>query len=341
MKRMDRYKSNDTSSRESRLDKNQELYHNVSSNVIYTNITDVTNSNAYEIKHNQSSQHTTREAYQQMKKYKNVEPIPKVRKDLDDFNYLYKQKENKIYDINSVLEEARKNREDNDNKEAKRKLKNQSYNILLNMDKEELEKYREEKRNRVTTPEEDELREVIDTIASKTLAGELDKEITVDLLSDLMATNMLDKVEASSEMADTNENDELKTEIKEFVEEIEAKKEELEKTSERPVNLEDIEEVKEETEEKEEQLSVSKQVLNKDDLEKIKNTDPIEEPDEGIMRDKDEDFYTRSMDLSDKDFEMSDDFKEKKLPVGVVILIVLLILAVLAVAGYFIYKRFM
>ena len=75
-----------------------------------------------EIKQYQSSQHTTREAYQQMKKYKNVEPIPKVRKDLDDFNYLYKQKENKIYDINSVLEEARKNREDNDNKEAKRKL---------------------------------------------------------------------------------------------------------------------------------------------------------------------------------------------------------------------------
>ncbi len=335
MKRMDRYKSNDASSRESRLDKNQELYHNVSSNVIYTNITDVTNSNAYEIKQNQSSQHTTREAYQQMKKYKNVEPIPKVRKDLDDFNYLYKQKENKIYDINSVLEEARKNREDNDNKEAKRKLKNQSYNILLNMDKEELEKYREEKRNRVTTPEEDELREVIDTIASKTLAGEIDKEITVDLLSDLMATNMLDKVEASSEMADTNENDELKTEIKEFVEEIEAKKEELEKTSERPVNLEDIEETNEE------KLSVSKQVLNKEDLEKIKNTDPIEEPKEGIMRDKDEDFYTRSMDLSDKDFEMSDDFKEKKLPAGVVILIVLLILAVLAVAGYFIYKRFM
>lgn len=335
MKRMDRYKSNDASSRESRLDKNQELYHNVSSNVIYTNITDVTNSNAYEIKQNQSSQHTTREAYQQMKKYKNVEPIPKVRKDLDDFNYLYKQKENKIYDINSVLEEARKNREDNDNKEAKRKLKNQSYNILLNMNKEELEKYREEKRNRVTTPEEDELREVIDTIASKTLAGEIDKEITVDLLSDLMATNMLDKVEASSEMADTNENDELKTEIKEFVEEMKAKKEELEKTSERPVNLEDIEETIEE------KLSVSKQVLNKEDLEKIKNTDPIEEPEEGIMRDKDEDFYTRSMDLSDKDFEMSDDFKEKKLPAGVVILIVLLILAVLAVAGYFIYKRFM
>ena len=345
MKRMDRYRGNDTS-KESRLDKNQELYHNVSSNVIYTNITDVRNSNAYEINQNQSNGYTTREAYQQMKKYKNVEPIPKVRKDLDDFNYLYKQKENKIYDINSVLEEARKNRDDKDNKEEKRKLKNQSYNILLNMDREEIERYREEKRNRITTPEEDELREMIDTIASKTLAGEIDKEITVDLLSDLMATNMLDKVEASSELAPDEENDELKTEIKEFVEEIEAKAEELEKTSERPVNLEDIEESKDKKSEsidedkKEEDLSASRQILNKDDLEKIKNTD-IEVEEETVMKDKDEDFYTRSMDLSDKDFEMSDDFKEKKLPAGVVVLIVLLILAVLAVAGYFIYKRFM
>jgi len=40
MKRMDRYR-NDTESRESRLNKNQELYQNISSNTIYTNITDV------------------------------------------------------------------------------------------------------------------------------------------------------------------------------------------------------------------------------------------------------------------------------------------------------------
>ena len=64
MKRMDRYR-NDTSSRESRLNKNQELYQNVSSNTIYTNITDVKNTNAFEINKPQNkTSHTTREAYQ-------------------------------------------------------------------------------------------------------------------------------------------------------------------------------------------------------------------------------------------------------------------------------------
>ena len=41
----------------------------------------------------------------------------------------------------------------------------------------------------------DRIRELIDTIASKTLAGEIDKATSVNLLSDLMATNLLDKVD--------------------------------------------------------------------------------------------------------------------------------------------------
>ena len=45
MRRMDRYKE-ETHSRVTRMDKNQELYQNLSSNTIYTNITDVTNANA-------------------------------------------------------------------------------------------------------------------------------------------------------------------------------------------------------------------------------------------------------------------------------------------------------
>ena len=195
MSRMDRYKSE--TSPLSRTSKNQELYQNVSNNTIYANITDVTNANAFEIKNNNITSRTTRESYQQMKKYQNVEPIPRTRKELDDFNYLYPKKENKVYDINSVLEAARKNRVEKDNKEEKRKLKNNAYNILSGVNKEALEKYREEKKKRMLTPEEEEIRELVDTIASKTLAGEIDKATSVDLLSDLMATNMLDKVSAS------------------------------------------------------------------------------------------------------------------------------------------------
>ena len=58
------------------------------------------------------------------------------------------------------------------------------------------------------------------------------------------------------------------------------------------------------------------------------------------MDGSDTDFYTRSMDLSDKDFEMDDEFKEKKIPLVVKIILIILIIAVIAVAGYFIYRNF-
>ena len=68
MRRMDRYQEETTHM--SRLDKNKELYQNVSSNSIYTNITDVTNANAFEINNLEDNSKTTREAYQKMRKYR-------------------------------------------------------------------------------------------------------------------------------------------------------------------------------------------------------------------------------------------------------------------------------
>ncbi len=297
MRRMDRYQDDENTTK--RIDKNQELYRNFASNNIYTNITDVTNANAYEIDTKPSKSRTKREDYQYMQKYQNTEPKTPNKKELDDFNNLYKRKENKVYDINSVLEQARKNKE-KDAKEEKRKLKNNSYNILTSLDKESLEKYREEKKNRIMTAEEEEIRELIDTIASKTLAGEIDKATTVDLLSDLMATSILDKVEPAK--PDNKEQEEP-----EIIEKIDLKEEKL--------NKEDLKEIEEKVQEDEEPSS-----------------------DESLPE-KDPDFYTRSMDLSDKDFDLSEEFKDKPMPIILKILIILLILAVLVVAGYFIYQR--
>ena len=213
MRRMDKY-SEENKTKMSRLDKNKELYQNINTNQIYTNITDVTNANAFEIP-TINTNHTTREAYQTLSKYQKIEPIDKNKKELEDFKNIYQKQENKIYDINSVIEEARKKRQDSDSLEKKRSLKDSTYNILLNDNKEALEKYREEKRKRILTPEEEEIREIIDTIATKTLAGEIDKEITVDLLSDLMATNMLDKVEGVTSEEKVYNNTCLLDELKE------------------------------------------------------------------------------------------------------------------------------
>ena len=302
--RMDRYIDTSVKRTYSRSDRNKELYENLGNNTRYTNITDVTNANAIDLT-NASKNTNTREGYHQMKAYKPIEVVPKVKKELDDFNFLYQNRENRIYDVNRVLEEARKNREV-DEKEEKRKLKNTSYNIITSLDREELEKYRKERQNRIRTPEEEELRELIDTITSKTLAGEIDKATSVDLLSDLMATNILDRVEMP-----TNESYEKEEDI----------------------------------EQPDPELELSREVLDKNQLEEIKKVTSEEIIIEDVEENKkltgaDTDFYTKSMDLSNEDFEMDTDFQEKKMPLALKIFLVILVIAALAVTGYFIWKNF-
>ena len=318
MRRMDRYKDEEPN-RVNRLEKNQELYQDLFSNTKYTNIADVTNANAYELGGEKKDATSSRESYQQMLKYRGVEEVPKVKKELDDFNYLYPKKEKRIYDINSVLEDARKNREEKDELEEKRKLKYTSYNILAGINLEELAKYREEKSKREKTPEEEEIHDLMDTIASKTLAGELSKEETVDLLSDLMATNMLDKVVPADEMGDQEPEKEEDTE---------------------PLIISTQEITIDHTALLDEQLdeTLKENTMSTAEMEELlaREDEPTNTEENKLV---DKDFYTKSMDLSTKDFEMADDFKDKGLPVIVKLLIAFLILSIIAVAVYFIYLR--
>ncbi len=360
MRRMDRYKD-ETPDRPNRYEKNQELYQDIASNTKYTNITDVTNSNAFEINgFKNKGSYTSRESYQQMKKYKNVESVPRIKKELDDFNYLYKIDDKKVYDINIVLEEARKNRQEKDKLEEKRKLKNTSYNILADLNIEELEKYKAEKIKKIMTPEEEEFRDLIDTIASKTLAGEIDKETSVNLLSDLMATSVMDKVEDANSLGYDNESYEDKESNKEETEEQVSNEEQ---NIDEKEELDKVKNIIEENKTLEEKLDSYKE-LKGQETEKIKS-DSIEEKKQEKQNDNsislsedtlkeiekrkdeepktlsgaDKDFYTRSMDLSDEDFEMDNEFKEKSMPIALKILIAILVIALIAVAAYFIYKR--
>ena len=360
MRRMDRYKD-ETPNRPNRYEKNQELYQDIASNTKYTNITDVTNSNAFEINgFKNKGSYTSRESYQQMKKYKNVESVPRIKKELDDFNYLYKIDDKKVYDINIVLEEARKNRQEKDKLEEKRKLKNTSYNILADLNIEELEKYKAEKIKKIMTPEEEEFRDLIDTIASKTLAGEIDKETSVNLLSDLMATSVMDKVEDANSLGYDNESYEDKEsnkeetdeqvsneeqnidekeeldKVKNIIEEDKTLEEKLDSYKElkgqetEKINSDSIEEKKQEKQ-NDNSMSLSEDTLK--EIEKRKDEEPK------TLSGADKDFYTRSMDLSDEDFEMDNEFKEKSMPITLKILIAILVIALIAVAAYFIYKR--
>ena len=314
MRRMDRY-NEEVNTNASRTLKNQNLYQDFNMNPIYTDLSEIKNSNAYEIDTNPNKSYKTREQYQHLKEYQDVE-IPTSRKELNNVNYLSEKQENKIYDINSVLENARKNREVKDDLDTKRKIKN-AYNILSGTNKKQLEKYREEKKKRITTPEEDELRELIDTIASKTLAGELDKETSVDLLSDLMATSALDVVDGSGEIEKITVTQKVVEVDNEVVDKSLDIKQEIMETSEIKDLLENG---------KEETTEIIPKVTEK------KLEDSLV---------KDPDFYTRSMDLSDKDFDMSEDFKEDKVPTPLKIVIVLLILIIIGIVGYILYQKFM
>ena len=59
-----------------------------------------------------------------------------------------------------------------------------------------------------------------------------------------------------------------------------------------------------------------------------------------LMDNADSDFYTRSMDLSDKDFDMDDEFVDKKIPIVIKVILTLVLIAVLGIAVYFVLKMF-
>lgn len=317
MKRMDRYKDNSDETHISRSDHNKELYESISSNTRYASFTDVTNANAIDLSGEKN--YNRREDYHKMKEYRDVIPTTRTRKDLDEFKNLYHNHENRVYDINNVLEEARKNRLEKDALEEKRKLKNTSYNILASLNPEELEKYRAEKKDKTIRSADEDLKELIDTITSATLAGDI--KAASELLGDLMATSIMDKIDDTTDSELPKEEDTSSIELDTS----------SENTPEKTDNSE--EDYKE---------ALSKEILDLQELKKITNKDeePIsEKTDSNIMNSADDDFYTRSMDLSAQDFELDEEFKDKKMSIGVKILIFLIIIIVLAAVGYFIWLQ--
>lgn len=263
--RMDRYR--DEEENISRSMKNQELYENTSINSVPERPVDINNTNALELNGNTNLK--TRENYHRVKElglFEDEKPEPE--KKLDDFNMIYEQNGKKVYDINTILEEAKK---DNSEKTS----------TNLSLTKEEIENYKKEKEEK-DKKDTEKMKELINTITSKTLKGEIDQATSVDLLSDLMATSDYDRIANNTEVLDKEALDEVKK------------------------RAEEREEVK------------PKEIRNVDDS-----------------------FYTKSMELSTKDFDLDDSFvEEKKMPGVLKVLLVILLLALVGVLIYFIIKSF-
>ena len=289
----------------SRRQLNQDLYNSLNDNGSVTTYTDINKANQYVIDA-ASKNYRTREGYQKLKEYGDLVPKPKVKKELDDFTNLYKETENKVYDINSVIEEAKKNRKTTE-EELRRKLKNTNYNILSNISDEKIEEYKKNRR-KVVRANEDEIKEIINTITTKAINGEIDQETSVNLLSDLMATQQLDMVEGI-DLSEENQD------------EVNSEKEEVKYNNSNILSSEDIQVAKE--------MKIEDDLKDKEYQEKNQS--------KNIFKDMDQSFYTRSMDLSDKDFDMdNEEEKTKKKHPVLKFFIVLIVLIIIAAILYYI-----
>ena len=246
---------------------------------------------------NKAKNSKTRESYQQLKEYNLNASKPKVKKELEEFNYIYQDHENRIYDINSILKEAKKNREKVDELEKKRNLKNDEFNATKGDHKELKE-------------ENKKIKSLIDTIATKTLNGELDVKTSTDLLSDIMANDENDKVEAMED----KEKKEKSPDIKETTEDLSISRKIIDKDA---INLADTAKALSQEEKKPKKKALEKTI---DDL----------------FKDMDKSFYTKSMDLSDKDFVRDLQTEKESKHIFIKILLVLMVLIIALTVVYFV-----
>lgn len=201
MKRMDRYEKNTIN----RSKKNEKLYENIGNNVRVAEVSDVENSIAIDIE-DAKSKKNTREGYHKLKEY--IEE-PKVTREIEEFNTLYNLKENKVYDINIVLEEANKNKPGNS---QVKKLENEEFNILAGLSNKELNKYLNESKKKVIKP--------------------TDEEDCDDLLNDLLAEDDEEKVSSTQEEEKIEYEDPEKSLSKVDIEKVKKLSEEITQTAE-------------------------------------------------------------------------------------------------------------
>lgn len=182
-RRSDRYsKSNDNT--RTRVNKNKILYDEINNKIGIEEIptyeqTQEINLSALDL------DNLKRGDYQKVKDYKD---LIDESESIEEQEQPKEEKKKKSYDINKVLEEAKKNREQ-DELEGKRSIKGEDYNILNSLNK----KYLYQK----GFSEEDtqELKELIDTITSKTMVDDIKDEEEKELLSELLATTIDIKLE--------------------------------------------------------------------------------------------------------------------------------------------------
>ena len=214
--RMERYTNNQDNRPTSRLEKNKKVYEDLYTNVGYTQFTNL-DSNVVDLTSSISSdeQKGRREQYQRSREFSPF--VSEKSSDISKGNYSYFESEletedkERVYDINQILKEAKKNRQQPDELEKRRKLRTTEYNILADLNSEKIKEYKEKKKEVLTEEEEEQLEELIHTITSNTMRQDIDHQ----LLNDLMPTNMDETIideNLSAELEDKIQKDMLSEE---------------------------------------------------------------------------------------------------------------------------------
>lgn len=183
-KRQDRYDDTKPKSRMTRTERHQSLYNEINSKIGYSEMSSYEPGTKIDLSALNPDK-PKREEYQKIKEYKSI-------MDTDEKETEPGQKKEtakvKTFDINAVLEEAKKNRKNEDELEKKRNLANNE-SVLSSLNKKYLhtKDFDEE--------DSDELKELIDTITSKTMIDDIKDEEEKELLSELLATTIDIKLE--------------------------------------------------------------------------------------------------------------------------------------------------
>lgn len=272
-RRTDRHIEESSNVQLSRLSKNRYLYDEINNLIGYEEIRDFNPESGIDLSNIKNS--SSREEYKKYKDYQDIFGIPEEKKE-----EVIKEEEKKVYDINSVLEDAKKNRNKYDELEKKRKLKENRYATLAS-----------------TNTNFDDTNQ-LDILKNEKPLNDIDEKELTTLINTITSHNLLKDIkEAEEQMNDSNEDDNQNELLSDLL------------ATNIDLNLEE---------------GIASEYLARKEEENMDNS-----------------FYTKSMDLSEHDFEFSDELEaERKSKIKVIIiLVIILLIIVIGVISYLVLKQ--
>lgn len=210
--RMDKYNDDNLENTTiTRSQKNEELYKDIYTNRRYTEINSIEKDNVVDISDTFNKKSMTRSDFQR-KRVLYEDGFIGNDDNLTEFKPTLEEEEEKFrsYNVNDILEEARKNRTLDSEEEKKRKIKNVEYSILSDLSQERLREYDEQKEKPLSKDEEENLEGLIHTITSNSMRKKIDDGLLTDLMpateeEPVISQDFLESLDLNQKIDDTKE----------------------------------------------------------------------------------------------------------------------------------------